>query len=51
LKEFGEYFAIGRKTAWEYLQKFQRHGLVVHNGARSARVRYSLAPRFLALAA
>jgi hypothetical protein len=48
LKEFGEYFAIGRKTAWEYLQKFQHAGLLVHNGARSVGVRYSLAPQFLA---
>ncbi len=49
LQEFGQYFGIGRKTAWEYLQRFVRAALLTHNGARSSRVRYSLAPEFLRL--
>lgn len=47
VKDLAQYFAIDRKTAWEYLQKLQEAGLLVHNGERSAAVRYRLADRFL----
>ncbi|MGA9754403.1 MAG: hypothetical protein WBV23_04595 [Desulfobaccales bacterium] len=47
LKDFEQHFGIDRKTAWEYLQKLLRAGLLRHNQARSAAVRYALATRFL----
>ncbi len=46
-KVFAQDFDIDRKTAWEYLQKLQDGGLLVHNGGRSAAARYRLADRFL----
>jgi biotin operon repressor len=46
-KELARHFDIDRKTAWEYLQKLQDTGLLIHNGGRSAAVRYRLADRFL----
>jgi len=51
LKDFGRFFDIDRKTAWEYLQKFTRAGLVCHNRSRSSRVRYCLASGFLVVRA
>ena len=47
VKDLARAFDIDRKTAWEYLQKFQDAGLLVHNRGRSAAVRYRLADRFL----
>ncbi len=47
LKDFEEYFAIDRKTAWEYVQKFLQAGLLTHNQGRAAAARYRLAARFL----
>ena len=47
VKDLAQYFAIDRKTAWEYLQKLQEAGLLVHNGGRSAAVRYRLTDQFL----
>ena len=47
VKDLARAFDIDRKTAWEYLQKFQGAGLLVHNRGRSAAVRYRLADRFL----
>ena len=47
LKDFEQFFHIDRKTAWEYIQKLLNAGLLNHNQARSAAVRYRLAPRFL----
>ena len=47
LKDFEQHFGIDRKTAWEYLQKLLHAGLLRHNQARSAAVRYALATRFL----
>lgn len=47
LKNFQEYFAVDRKTAWEYVQEFLQAGLLVHNQAQAAAVRYALADRFL----
>ena len=38
---------IDRKTAWEYVQKLQEAGLLIHNQGRSAAVRYRLADHFL----
>jgi hypothetical protein len=46
-KDFAEYFKIDRKTAWEYVQKLQEAGLLIHNHGRSAAVRYRLADHFL----
>jgi hypothetical protein len=45
--ELAQHFGIDRKTAWEYVQKLQNAGLLLHNGGRSAAVRYRLADRFL----
>ena len=45
--ELAQHFDIDRKTAWEYVQKLQNAGLLLHNGGRSAAVRYRLADRFL----
>jgi hypothetical protein len=47
VKDFAQYFKIDRKTAWEYLQRFQETRLLVHNGRRSAAARYRLADNFL----
>ena len=47
LKDFEQHFGVGRKTAWEYMQKFLAAGLLCHNHQRSAAVRYALASRFL----
>lgn len=47
VKDLAQAFDIDRKTAWEYLQKLQAAGLLVHNGERSAAVRYRLAEPFL----
>jgi hypothetical protein len=47
LRDFQERFSLERKTAWEYLQKFWRAGLLTHNQGRAASVRYALAERFL----
>ncbi len=47
VKDLAQAFDIDRKTAWEYLQKFQDAGLLVHNRGRSAAVRYRLADDFL----
>jgi hypothetical protein len=47
VKDFQQWFHIDRKTAWEYLQALTRAGLLQHNQARSAAVRYALAPAFL----
>lgn len=49
VKDFAQYFKIDRKTAWEYLQRFQEARLLVHNGGRSAAARYRLADNFLAV--
>ncbi|MDI6852361.1 MAG: hypothetical protein QME75_01985 [Deltaproteobacteria bacterium] len=46
LKDFERFFRIDRKTAWEYIQKLLQAGLLHHNQARSAAVRYRLAPKF-----
>jgi hypothetical protein len=47
LIDFTRHFGVDRKTAWEYLQKFLRAGLLRHNRGRSAAVRYALGTRFL----
>ena len=47
VKELAQDFDIDGKTAWEYLQKLQQAGLLLHNGRRSAAVRYRLADSFL----
>jgi len=47
VRDFQEHFAVDRKTAWEYVQKFLHSGLLVHNRGRAASVRYALAERFL----
>lgn len=47
LKDLAQHFTIDRKTAWEYVQKLQEAGLLIHNHGRSAAVRYRLADHFL----
>lgn len=47
LRDFQEHFAMDRKTAWEYVQKFLQAGLLIHNGDKAAAVRYGLAEGFL----
>ena len=47
LRDFEEYFQIGRKTAWEYVQKMLQAALLVHNHGHSSAVRYRVAPRYL----
>jgi hypothetical protein len=47
LRDFEEHFQVGRKTAWEYVQKMLHAGLLVHNEGHSSAVRYRIAPRFL----
>lgn len=51
LRDFQGHFAIDRKTAWEYLQKFRHAGLLNHNRRRSTAVRYCLDAGFLPAAA
>jgi hypothetical protein len=47
LRNFEEYFQVGRKTAWEYVQKMLQAGLLVHNHGQSSAVRYRIAPRYV----
>ena len=51
LRDFEQFFHLDRKTAWEYLQKLHRAGLLSHNQSRATAVRYGLAPRFLVVKA
>jgi hypothetical protein len=51
LLDFTRHFGVDRKTAWDYLQKFRRAGLLRHNRGRSAAVRYALSTRFLVVRA
>ncbi len=51
LLDFTRHFGVDRKTAWEYLQKLLHAGLLRHNRARSAAVRYALETRFLVVRA
>jgi hypothetical protein len=47
LRDFEEYFQVGRKTAWEYVQKMLQAGLLVHNHGQSSAVRYRIALFYL----
>ena len=51
LLDFTRHFGVDRKTAWEYLQKLLHAGLLRHNRARSAAVRYALETCFLVVRA
>jgi hypothetical protein len=51
LLDFTRHFGVDRKTAWEYLRKLLHGGLLRHNRARSAAVRYALDTRFLVVRA
>jgi hypothetical protein len=51
LKDLQQHFGVDRKTAWEYLYKLRRAGLLRHNRGRSAAVRYALETSFLAVRA
>ena len=51
LLDFTRHLGVDRKTAWEYLQKLLHAGLLRHNRARSAAVRYALETRFLVVRA
>jgi hypothetical protein len=39
LREFEEHFQVGRKTAWEYVQKLLQAGLLAHNHGHSSAMR------------
>lgn len=47
LRDFEAYFGVDRKTAWEYVHKLLKAGLLEHNRQQSTAVRYRLAPAFL----
>ena len=51
LLDFTRHFGVDRKTAWDYLQKFLRAGLLRRNQGRSAAVRYALTTPFLVVRA
>lgn len=51
LLDFTRHFGVDRKTAWEYLRKLLHAGLLRHNGALSAAVRYALETHFLVVRA
>ena len=51
LLDFTRHFGVDRKTAWDYVQKFLRTGLLRRNRGRSAAVRYALGTRFLVVRA
>ncbi len=47
VKDLARDFGLNDKTAWQYLVKLQEAGLLLHNGRRSAAVRWRLADAFL----
>jgi hypothetical protein len=47
LRDFEEFFQVGRKTAWEYVQKMLQASLLVHNHGHSSAVRYRIASCYL----
>jgi hypothetical protein len=51
LLDFTRHFGVDRKTAWEYVHKLLHAGLMRHNQARSAAVRYALETCFLVVRA
>jgi hypothetical protein len=48
LLDFEEHFRINKKTAWGYLNRLQKEGVLEHNGEKANRVRYAVAPTFRA---
>ncbi len=47
LIDFEEIFRVNKKTAWACLNQLLDDGILVHNGEKANKVRYSLAGRFL----
>jgi hypothetical protein len=47
LIDFEENFQVNKKTAWACLNQLLDDGILVHNGEKANKVRYSLASRFL----
>jgi hypothetical protein len=46
LLDFEARFQVNKKTAWNYLNLLLQEGVLVHNGEKANRVRYSLAAPF-----
>ncbi|MEJ2670600.1 MAG: hypothetical protein P8168_00050 [Deltaproteobacteria bacterium] len=46
LLDFESRFQVNKKTAWAYLNLLLQEGILVHNGEKANRVRYSLAGPF-----
>ena len=44
--DFEARFQVNKKTAWAYLNLLLEEGILVHNGEKANRVRYSLAGPF-----
>jgi hypothetical protein len=47
LIDFEAYFQVNKKTAWACLNQLLDDGILVHNGEKANKVRYSLASQFL----
>jgi Fic family protein len=47
LLDFETCFQVNKKTAWAYLNQLLEDGILVHNGEKANKVRYTLASRFL----
>ncbi len=47
LLDFETCFQVNKKTAWAYLNQLLEDGILVHNGEKANKVRYTLASHFL----
>lgn len=48
LLDFEAHFRLNKKTAWTYLSLLLHQGILRHNEAKANKVRYGLAPKFMA---
>jgi hypothetical protein len=46
LLDFETYFQVNKKTAWTCLNQLLEDGILIHNGGKANKVRYTLASRF-----
>ena len=46
LLDFETYFQVNKKTAWTCLNQLLEDGILIHNGEKANKVRYTLASRF-----
>jgi len=46
LLDFENRFGVNKKTAWAYLNQLLHAGILVHNGEKANKVRYTVADRF-----